>query len=191
MQSLAVFAGVIVGLLVLSLAGRRFATATDDTNNQGALERVLDFTYTAENIVKDATGSRRSMHEGFRAAPYQDTAGNWTIGYGHKLGDAEWYASIDEAQGTHLLADDIRVAEDAVNSLVSVDLSQAQFDALVSFVFNIGAGAFRKSTLLAKLNAGDVAGASAQFPRWIHSGGRVDPILVARREDEQRLFLQS
>src|SRR2546427_12829717 len=84
----------------------------------------------------------------FNRTPYPDAAGFPTIGYGHKLKDGEGYDAIDEAQATSLLAADVRDAEDAVNSLVSVDISQAQFDALVSFTFNVGAGALRRSTLL-------------------------------------------
>jgi len=192
--------GAVLGFLLLAALGRRLEVATDNTDNAGVLEKALDFTYTAENFLRDAAGSRRSTsiagldalknHEGFSATAYQDTAGNWTIGYGHKLQDGESFDAIDQAQATALLAGDVRAAEDAVNSLVSAPLSQTQFDALVSFVYNVGAGAFRKSTLLAKLNAGDVAGATAEFSRWTHSGGKVDPILVARREDEARLFLE-
>lgn len=204
MNALAVAVGVLIGFVLLSALGRRLESASDSPDNQGVLERALDFTYTAENFLRDAAGSRRSMsiggldllkrHESpegnFNATPYQDAAGNWTIGYGHKLREGESFDAITEGQATELLAGDVREAEDAVNSLVSAPISQAQFDALASFVFNVGAGAFRKSTLLAKLNAGDVAGATAEFSRWTHSGGRVDPILVARRDDEARLFLE-
>jgi len=120
--------------------------------------------------------------------PYQDDAGWGTIGFGHKILPGESFDSIDEAQATAILAADIRAAEDAVNAGVSVPISQAQFDALVFFAFNVGAGAFTKSTLLRKLNAGDAAGAAAEFARWNKSGGVVSPILIARRDAEERLF---
>ena len=79
-------------------------------------------------------------------------------------------------------------AEAAINGRVTVPLTQPQFDALVSFVFNVGAGAFRKSTLLKKLNAGDYAEATAEFPRWVKGGGKTLPGLVVRRAAEMLLF---
>jgi lysozyme len=73
---------------------------------------------------------------------------------------------------------------------VHVPLTQNQFDALVSFVFNLGVGNFRTSTLLKKLNAGDNDGAAQEFGRWIHAGGKALPGLVRRREAERALFLK-
>jgi len=86
------------------------------------------------------------------------------------------------------LAEDVREAEDAINDLCKVSLTQNQFDALVSFVFNVGVGAFKSSTLLRKLNAGDYDGAAGQFPRWNKDNGREIAGLTKRRHLEQSVF---
>jgi GH24 family phage-related lysozyme (muramidase) len=125
--------------------------------------------------------------EGLRLAAYQDSAGVWTIGYGH-TGNVRPGQRITEAQAEQLLRKDVAWAEDAVRKNVDVPLSQGQFDALVSFTFNLGSGALQRSTLLKKLNAGDYAGAQAEFGRFVHAGGRVLPGLVRRRADEAALF---
>ncbi|MGH6981527.1 MAG: lysozyme [Stellaceae bacterium] len=135
-----------------------------------------------------------TAHEGCRASAYRDAAGIETIGYGHRLTDGESFpGGIDEAAARRLLAADAARAEEAVRAHVAVALTQGQFDALVSFVFNIGAGAFAGSTLLRKLNDGDVAGAADEFLRWnkIASGGALvaEPGLTARRAAERKLFL--
>jgi len=185
----------------IAFAARRAEAATDKTS-PSVIDPLLEASYTAENFIKDTMGTRRSMSLAgldqlkreesprgrFNRTPYQDAAGFWTIGYGHKLKGGEWYDAIDEAKATSLLAADVRDAEDAVNSLVSVDLNQSEFDALVSFTFNVGSGALRRSTLLAKLNADDAAGAAAEFARWNKAGGRVDVVLAERREREAELF---
>ncbi len=131
-------------------------------------------------------------HEGFKATPYKDSAGLWTIGYGHKLSAGEWYDSISDAQATQLLASDLATAEGAVNSLVTVPLKQNQYDALVSFVYNVGAGAFRRSTMLIMINSGNFYGAQAQFPAWrfatVNGVRTMLNGLLARRNDEAVLF---
>jgi GH24 family phage-related lysozyme (muramidase) len=160
----------------------------------GAIESAL---YRAQNLALGALGERMKLsdaglaqlarREGFSATPYQD-AGGYSIGYGHYLQDGEWWDRISEADASVLLARDVRTAEDAVNSLVSVPLNQSQFDALVSFVYNIGAGAFRTSTMRELLNSGDLAGAAAQFAVWKKSQGQVLAALVTRRQIEAALF---
>lgn len=127
--------------------------------------------------------------EGLRTGAYLDAAGIWTIGYGHTGADVRSGARIDTAQADRLLRQDLSVAEEAVRALVTVPLAQASFDALASFVFNVGANAFAGSTLLRKLNAGDPEGAAAEFERWRHAGGRVLPGLLRRRIAERTLFL--
>ncbi len=77
----------------------------------------------------------------------------------------------------------------AVNRLVTVPLTQNQFDALISFVFNLGIGNFRTSTLLKKLNAGDYTGAAKEFPPWVRADGKQLPGLIKRRDAEKALFL--
>ena len=126
-------------------------------------------------------------HEGLRTTAYQDPVGVWTIGYGH-TGAAKPGQKITEAQAEQLLRQDVGWAQDAVRKNVKVPLTQGQFDALVSFTFNLGAGALGRSTLLKKLNAGDYAGAQAEFGKFVHAGGRVLPGLVRRRNEEAQMF---
>lgn len=127
-------------------------------------------------------------YEGLRLEAYQCSAGVWTIGYGSTRGVKPGMV-IDEAEAEHRLRVDVAFAEIAVNKLVTVDLTDDQHAALVSFVFNLGAGNFGKSTLLRKLNAGDYEGAADEFPRWCRTGGRVLAGLKRRREAEKALFL--
>lgn len=135
--------------------------------------------------------NRIAEHEGLRLEAYPDpgTGGEpITIGVGHtggvKLGDR-----ITKEQAIDFLAADLDSAERAVSGAVKVPLSQKEYDALVSFVFNVGAGAFRSSTLLKLLNVGDRRGAADQFLRWTKAGGRDMPGLVRRRADERKWFL--
>ena len=127
--------------------------------------------------------------EGLRLEAYLPTPNDVpTIGYGHTKG-VRMGQRISLAQAEQFLLEDVDWAEDAVNSLVKVKLSQNQFDALVSFVFNIGAGAFSKSTLLKYLNAGDYGGAANQFLRWNKQAGKELKGLTKRRQEERALFL--
>ncbi|WP_337013686.1 lysozyme [Pantoea sp. AS142] len=126
--------------------------------------------------------------EGLRLQAYQCSAGVWTIGYGHTAGVLPGDIT-DEVQADIFLRNDIAASESTVMRLVAVALNQHQFDALVSFVFNLGSGNFAASTLLKKLNAGDYAGAAEEFSRWIHAGGKPLSGLVRRREAERKLFM--
>jgi lysozyme len=127
-------------------------------------------------------------HEGLRLKAYRCPADVPTIGYGSTLG-VQMGDEITKAQAIELLMADIERFEDAVRRHVNVPLTQHQFDALVSFAFNVGVGAFQRSTLLRKLNAGDYRGAADELPRWSKGGGKVLAGLVRRREDERALFL--
>lgn len=126
--------------------------------------------------------------EGCRLVAYQDSVGVWTIGYGHTSGV---YAgmTITEQQAEDFLRADLGTSESAVNRLVTYSINQNQFDALVSFTFNVGSGNFGGSTLLKKLNAGDTTGAADQFDVWVYAGGQVLEGLVRRRAAEKELFL--
>jgi len=127
--------------------------------------------------------------EGLRLTAYQDVAGVWTIGYGHTGPEVVSGMTISEAEAEALLLADLAEAIACVNQAVTGALSQCQFDALVDFCFNAGRGNFLNSTLLRKLNLGDVAGAAAQLGLWIHAGGKVVAGLVRRRKAEATLFL--
>jgi lysozyme len=126
--------------------------------------------------------------EGFRGQVYLDVAGLPTIGYGHRLLDGESFpAGINEAQAEAMLSLDARAAELAVHRLVKVALTQGQFDALVDFVFNLGAGRLAESTLLKDLNAGRYD-AAEQLLRWDHAGAVENAGLQARRQAEFELW---
>lgn len=130
------------------------------------------------------------QEEGERLTAYQDSVGIWTIGVGH----TGWVGNkpvakgmtITKEQSREILRVDLRRFEKTVNECVTKPLTQYQFDALVSLAFNIGEGAFRRSTLLKLLNRGDYKGASEQFLVWRNAGGR--PILLNRRKREKALF---
>lgn len=125
--------------------------------------------------------------EGLYLKAYRCPAGVPTIGYGHTAGVAMGQ-TITQQQADDYLRRDVRQFERAVSRLVTVPLTQGQFDALVSFAFNLGDGALAQSTMLRLLNAGDYTGAAAQFDRWNKAGGRVLPGLVRRRAAERALF---
>lgn len=126
-------------------------------------------------------------YEGFRAKAYYCPGKVLTIGYGHtRTVKPEQYITIEKAE--NLLLDDLKIFEDAVNQLVEVPLNQAQFDALVSFTFNCGISAFKKSTLLSKLNFQDYDGAAKEFTRWIYANGEILSGLVRRRNEEKIVF---
>lgn len=138
------------------------------------------------NIIKE--------FEGLRLEAYDDGIGVFTVGYGTtrypngnkvKRGD-----KITLEQAEQYLRHDLSNFEDTVNSLVKVPLTQNQFDALTSLVYNIGSGAFSKSTLLKKLNAKDYKGAADQFLVWNKAGGRTLQGLTNRRTKERQLFLK-
>ncbi len=125
--------------------------------------------------------------EGCRLQAYLCPAGKWTIGYGStREVPAGLVITQDEADAR--LAQDLDAAAADVARLVHVPLTQGQLDALVSFVFNVGAGKFADSTMLKHLNAGDYEGAGFEFERWVFSGGQRLPGLVARRKREAELF---
>lgn len=127
--------------------------------------------------------------EGFVPHVYKDAAGYPTIGYGHLIKAGEHFASrISEGYAEQLLRQDIRIAEDAVNNYAKVPLTENQFAALVSFTYNVGGGAFKKSTLLKKLNQGKYDAVPKELLRWNRAGGRVLQGLTNRRVDEGKLF---
>lgn len=128
--------------------------------------------------------------EGFRPTPYLCPAGKLTIGHGTTRNVVEGVVITREMAHALLIEDLDRSAAD-VRRLVKVPLTQGQFDALVSFAHNAGAGNLAKSTLLRMVNAGDFEGASKQFERWVHANGKKLVGLAARRKREAELFLEA
>ena len=130
--------------------------------------------------------------EGLRLTAYPDpgTGGApWTIGYGHTGPDVYEGLTITQDVAVALLQKDIASAEAGVKALVDVPLTQGQFNALTDFTFNCGAGNLRSSTMLRLINAGDFAGAEAQFALWNKAAGKVMSGLVTRRAAEAAEFL--
>ncbi|NHB94748.1 lysozyme [Photorhabdus cinerea] len=132
--------------------------------------------------------SKLKGYEGLSLTAYRCPAGVWTIGYGHTRGVKPGDVITDE-QATQFLLEDLAPVYITIESNVKVPLTQGQFDALCSFIFNCGTGAFVRSTLLKKLNAGDYRGAADQFMRWNQVDGRTLPGLDARRASEKTMFL--
>ncbi|MBH3360774.1 lysozyme [Pseudomonas guariconensis] len=128
--------------------------------------------------------------EGLRLQAYKDAVGVWTIGYGTTRG-VNAGMKISKEQAERMLLNDVQRFEPEIERLVGVPLSQNQWDALVSFTYNLGAANLESSTLLRKLNAGDYAGAADQFQRWNKAGGKVLAGLTRRREAERALFLEA
>jgi lysozyme len=143
--------------------------------------------------------------EGVRLKPYKCPAMLWTIGVGHVMYPDQHHLSIDgrrhfplkpedkrsftEAEVNDLLRNDLYRFESGVERLCGRSLPQCQFDALVSFAFNLGLGILQRSTLKRKLTRGDIIGAADQFLRFTMAGGKVLPGLQRRRVAERALFL--
>ena len=128
-------------------------------------------------------------NEGTRLKAYRDTGGVWTIGVGHTGKHVHKGMTITQARVDELLAIDIVHAENAVNHYVKKPVTQGQFDALVDFVFNLGAGALHGSTLLKKFNRGDFVGAANEFKYWCHVNHKKNEGVLARRLRDKKVFL--
>lgn len=130
--------------------------------------------------------------EGCKLTAYKCPAGVWTIGYGHTTAAGEPTVvegmKITAVEATNILKRDLKTFEAGVDAAVKVELVQNEFDALVSFAFNVGLGAFQKSTLLRKLNAGDYAAVPGELMKWTKAGGKELPGLVRRRRAEAGMW---
>lgn len=131
------------------------------------------------------------QYEGLRLTTYKDAVGIPTIGYGHVENPVPpgGTRTITAEAAEQLLRDDLQRFENEVNNMLTVEVTQNQFDALVSFAFNLGPANLKSSTLLRKVNSGDVNGAADEFLKWNHAGGQVLAGLTARRNAEKTLFL--
>lgn len=143
----------------------------------------MQLSYNGLKFIEDA--------EGFSPKAYRDGGGVWTIGFGTTHTDGspvQEGMTCTRSQAELWMAADTASVQTAINQLVKVPLKQGQFDALTSFTYNLGIGAFRGSTLLKLLNQGKYIMAQAEFARWNKDGGAVVPGLVSRRFREARLF---
>ena len=127
--------------------------------------------------------------EGFSPYPYLDENDGYTIGYGHLIKPGEVIkAPLSDEGGETLLKKDVRWAQEAIKRYIKVDLTVGQFDALVSFTFNIGSGAFRASTLCRKVNAEEHKRVPYEFSRWVYDDGKKLRGLIIRRELEAQMY---
>jgi GH24 family phage-related lysozyme (muramidase) len=141
------------------------------------------------SLIKNFEGYAQVVPGTTNGTTYLDAVGVPTIGYGHTGPDVTPNLVITQAQAEALLQSDLRSAEGAVSDAVTVALNDNQFAALVSFVYNLGAGTLQESTLLGLLNGGNYNDAAQQFTRFVYAGGEVLQGLVTRRNAERALFL--
>ena len=132
-----------------------------------------------------------SCWEGLSLKPYKCAAGKYTIGYGHVIsGKENLPSSITKKEANNLLEQDIRKAQYSLVNNVKVPLTIQQIVALISFIFNVGGGAFQRSILRQKLNRGEYRLAAEEFDKWIYAQGNSLKGLINRRQAEKKLFLQ-
>lgn len=137
----------------------------------------------AANFLRDWEGLRLVPYKAVASEPY------WTVGYGHYSKNIRAGERIDEIQAEIWLDADIKFAQTQLSALVTVPVTLTQSTALISFVFNVGAGNFKRSTLRKELNAGRIANAGYEFLRWNRAGGKVLDGLSRRRRAEKALFM--
>lgn len=134
--------------------------------------------------------------EGFSAKPYKDQRGRWTQGYGNTLGITQFSPKCSEIQAEVWLKNHIVDLEKSLYKCLLIEVTQAEFDALCSFAYNVGVLKFKNSTLLDKLNKGDRQGAGKEFLKWCYfrdpetNEAKVSEGLMARRQKEMELFLR-
>ena len=148
---------------------------------------------TRENVKRLAAVSAVAVtaicgFEGYREYAYKDSVGKATIGYGTTKGVQMGDRTTRQEAKAFLVRDASAMAKQ-MQSLIKVPLYQYEWDAYLSFTYNVGVGNFRSSTLLKKLHAGDYAGACAQLKRWVYAGGKKLNGLVKRREAEYRMCM--
>ena len=160
----------------------------------------------AEEVkVSDKCIKMIKHHEGVRTKPYQCPALLWTVGVGHVIDPshakltldgrkqvgipAGWDRVLSNEEVDNILKTDLARFEQGVTRLCPVPLTQGQFDALVSFSFNVGLGNLQRSSIRMKVNRGDMEGAADGFLDWTKAGGKVLKGLVNRRNDERALFM--
>jgi lysozyme len=145
---------------------------------------------TVNNLtISDDGLSMLKAFENCELTAYPDQEGVMTVGWGHTGSDVYDGLTITQDQADQLLANDLRIFENWVNKLVTVELNQSQFDALTDFTFNEGEGHLQMSTMLKQINANDFTDAALQFIRWDIAGGKVDDGLLRRRQAEREMFV--
>jgi lysozyme len=148
-------------------------------NSMPIMEEYMQTSNEGIELIKDL--------EGLRLTAYDCPAGVCTIGYGHTRGVYSGM-KITEEEAEKFLREDIKEAEQAIEKLVEIELTQNQYDALVSFIYNVGTNAFKNSTLLKKINNNQLSTVPYEFNRWVRSGGKFNRGLQNRRNREVALF---
>jgi lysozyme len=156
-----------------------------------AIHLTNRFTHIEEKLmaIAESTLDYIIEEEGKRNKAYKDVKGLWTIGVGHLIRPGEQHlitATLTDEEVKDLLKEDLKWCSEAVESAVKVPLAQAQFDALYSLCFNIGGTAFKNSTVVRRLNAGDYKGAADAILMW-----NKPAVLEKRRRRERELFLSA
>jgi len=139
-------------------------------------------------VISASTLVGIAVHEGYIGQAYQDPVGIWTIGFGETLGVKPGQTTTPVRSMVQLLDSATSHAQGMVKC-INVPLHQYEYDAYLSFTYNVGVGAFCRSTLVKKLNAGDYEGACAQLLNWVYAGGKEFRGLVTRRQQEYRLCM--
>ena len=129
-----------------------------------------------------------AKYEGFSSTPYICPAGYLTIGYGHLIKPNESFTNLNKEQALCLLKQDVTLAEISVLKNIKIPLTNNQYDALVSFTFNLGGGALQRSTLRQLINREEHELATREFLKWIWVGGKKMPGLIRRRSEEAELY---
>lgn len=132
---------------------------------------AIVFTLDSELTISERGLSHVANEEGCRLKPYQCSAYVWTAGLGHTKSVTPEMV-FTEQQAAEYFVEDISAAEQVVNKHITQTASQGEYDMMVSFVFNLGAGNFTRSTLLKKFNQGDNQGACNEYPRWVFVNGK-------------------
>lgn len=139
-------------------------------------------------VISAASLVAIATHEGYRGNAYKDSVGVPTIGYGETAGVKIGDKTTPERALVQLLASTEKHA-DAIRACIRVPLYQHEFDAYVSLSYQIGAGAFCRSTLIKKLNKGDYTGACNELDKWVYADGKKLPGIVKRRQKEKEMCL--
>lgn len=177
--------GPLAGVIGPQTAGVYYSVIANLLKNSA----VRSINASGLDLVKEFEGYEKIVQGTTSVTTYIDPVGVPTIGYGHTGVDVTAGLILTKDQAEALLLSDLTSAERAVSRAVTTAINDNQFSALVSFVFNVGENAFLGSTMLRLLNVGDIAGAAAEFGRWVRGGDVILPGLVTRRDAERKLFL--
>ncbi|MZU68033.1 glycoside hydrolase family protein [Escherichia coli] len=149
----------------------------------------VDIPETTRASVLITGSSGNDGLEGVSYIPYKDIVGVWTVCHGHTGKDIMLGKTYTKAECKALLNKDLATVARQINPYIKVDIPETTRGALYSFVYNVGAGNFRTSTLLRKINQGDIKGACDQLRRWTYAGGKQWKGLMTRREIEREICL--